>query len=101
MVPSAKLTPEKASMATAPQLTSANLDKLRIHPSLSKFFNQSSSHRLTLLRPLEKADQEFFFSRIKAKPNKKPKIPTYIKRTSLVVVSGSSICGSSVNNNYK
>jgi hypothetical protein len=43
------------------------------------------------------ADQEFFFSRTKAKPNKKPKMPTYIKRTSLVVVSGSSICSSSFN----
>jgi hypothetical protein len=47
------------------------------------------------------ANQEFFFIRIKAKPNKNTKIPTYIMITSLVVVSGSSICSSSVNDDYK
>jgi hypothetical protein len=47
------------------------------------------------------ANQEFFFIRKKAKPNKNAKIPTYIMSTSLVVVSGSSICSSSVNDDYK
>jgi hypothetical protein len=34
-------------------------------------------------------------------PNKNPKIPIYIRITSLVVVSGSSICSSSVNDVYQ
>ena len=54
----------------------------------------------TLLRSLARqANQEFFFIRIKAKPNKKTNIPIYIKITSLVVVSGSSICSSFVKDN--
>src|ERR1019366_4239942 len=48
------------------------------------------------------ANQEFFFIRIKAKPNKNTKIKTYIRITSLVVTSGhSSICSSSINYDYK
>jgi hypothetical protein len=89
---SAKLPPEKASMATVPQHTIAKLDNLRMYPSRSKFLIICTSCRSTLLRPLAgQANQEFFFNRIKAKPNKNAKIPTYIIITSLVVVSGSSI----------
>jgi hypothetical protein len=54
-----------------------------------------------LLRPLARqANQEFFFIRINAKPNKKTNIPIYMATTSVVFVSyGSSICSSSVKEN--
>ena len=56
---------------------------------------------LYLLRSLARqANQEFFFNRIKAKPNKKTNIPIYMATTSVVFVSyGSSICSSSVKDN--
>jgi hypothetical protein len=40
--------------------------------------------------------QELFFIKMKANPKKAEKRQTYIRITSLVVVSGSNICSSSV-----
>jgi hypothetical protein len=63
-----------------------------MYPSPFKIFNYQHIVQVNAIAfPAGQANQEFFFIRIKAKPNKNAKIPTYIIITSLVVVSGSSI----------